>query len=69
VPVVWVTAQAEGAVRHVRKVGFKGELLGDYKEYARWLGKRYGSRVWGEFFCNVMVLFIRVMLLSIRGSS
>ena len=41
-PVVWVTAQAEGAVRHVREVGFKGELSGDYKEYARWLGKRHG---------------------------
>lgn len=69
VPIVRATAEVEGAVWIVRKVGFQGALSGDYKEYARWLGKRHGSRVWGEFFSNAMVLFIKMMLLVKGGSS
>jgi hypothetical protein len=33
VPIVRVTTELEGAVRFIREVRFKGELLGDYKEY------------------------------------
>jgi hypothetical protein len=68
VPIVRVTVALEGAVGFVREVGFEGELLGDYKEYAYWLGKRHGSRVWREFFSNAMVLFVRMLLLFKGGS-
>jgi hypothetical protein len=69
VPIVRATVELEGAIGIVREVGFEGELSGDYKEYAGWLGRRHGSRVWGEFFSNAMVLFIRIMLLFKGGSS
>ena len=69
VPVVRATAELEGATWIVRKVGFQGELSGDYKEYGQWLGKRHISRVWGEFFSNAMVLFIKMMLVVKGGSS
>ena len=69
VPIVRATAELEGADKIIREAGFKGELLGDYREYARWLGKRHGSRVWGEFFSNAMVLLIRIILLVTRGGN
>lgn len=46
----------------VQEMGFRGEVGGDWRAYAVWLGKRYQARVWGEYFSNAMVLAIRVVL-------
>lgn len=52
-----------GGARMVRQCGYAGELGGDWKEYAQWLGKWHQSRVWGEYFSNAMVVAIQVALL------
>jgi hypothetical protein len=63
VPMARVTAAVqEGGVELVRRCGYEGELGGDWREYAGWLGKRHRVRVWGEYFSNAMVVAIRVAL-------
>ena len=63
VPLARVAACEEGGGAFiVRQCGYAGELGGDRKEYARWLGLRHRSRVWGEYFSNAMVVAIRVAL-------
>ena len=56
------TGLAEG-IEVICRLGYTGELGGDFGEYGRWLGKRHRARVWGEYFSNVMVVGMRVMLL------
>jgi superfamily II DNA or RNA helicase len=68
IPVVRTAVMLAEGIEIVRRVGYKGELSGDFREYARWLAKRHGSRVWGEFFSNAMVVFIRVILWLESGS-
>jgi hypothetical protein len=63
VPLARAVAGCEEGAQIVRKCGYKGELGGDWREYAGWLGRRYHQRVWGEYFSNVMVLTIKVALL------
>jgi superfamily II DNA helicase RecQ len=62
VPVARAAAEDEAGIDIIRQCGYKGELGGEWKEYAGWLGKRHNQRVWGEFFSNVMVVAIRVLL-------
>lgn len=61
-PVVRTAVMLVEGIEIVRRAGYRGELGGDFQEYASWLGKRHGSRVWGEFFSNAMVVLIRVIL-------
>jgi superfamily II DNA helicase RecQ len=61
IPVARAAAGLGGGIRMIREAGFRGELDGDYREYAIWLGKRHIRRVWGEFFSNAMVIAIRVI--------
>jgi superfamily II DNA helicase RecQ len=62
VPLARAVAEHEAGVQIIRQCGFRGELGGDWKGYAEWLGKRHWQRVWGEYFSNVMVVAIRVIL-------
>lgn len=62
VPLARAVAEDEAGVEIIRQCGYRGELGGEWREYAGWLGKRHNQRVWGEFFSNVMVVAIRVLL-------
>jgi hypothetical protein len=46
----------------IKGCGYEGELGGDWREYAEWLGKRHRERVWGEYFSNAMVVSISVIV-------
>lgn len=61
-PVVRSAIAIQQGVDIIQEVGFTGDLSGNLTEYARWLGQRYGSRVWGEVFSNAMVVCIRLIL-------
>jgi len=69
VPLARAVAELEAGVEIIRQCGYRGELGGDWKEYAGWLGKRHRQRVWGEYFSNVMVVAIRVVLFERRYNS
>ncbi len=69
VPLARAAAEVEGGVEIVRQCGYRGELGGEWKEYAGWLGKRHHQRVWGEFFSNVMVVAIRILLFCKENST
>ena len=62
VPLARAAGALEAGVEMIRACGYTGELGGDWKEYAVWLGKRHRVRVWGEYFSNVLVVAIRMML-------
>jgi hypothetical protein len=72
VPLARAAAEVEEGAQIVRRCGYRGELGGDWKEYAAWLGRRHNRRVWGEYFSNVMVVAIRIALfchVTIAGGS
>jgi superfamily II DNA helicase RecQ len=69
VPLARVTAEQEAGSRIIRQCGYRGQLGGNWKEYAGWLGKRHQMRVWGEYFSNAMVVTIRVILFWKRYTS
>lgn len=62
VPLARAAAEVETGVKIIRKCGYRGDLGGDWNEYAGWLSKRHEVRVWDEreLFSNVMVVAIRV---------
>ena len=67
VPLARVAAAEDaGGTFLIRQCGYRGELGGDWTEYARWLGKRHPRRVWGEYFSNAFVVAIRVALFCQR---
>ena len=68
VPIVRAAVGVLEGIEVIREVGYAGELGGDFKEYAQWLGRRHGSRVWGHFFSNAMVVCIQIIL-RFTGSS
>ena len=45
----------------LNKVGFRGNL-GDWGEYARWLGLRHERRIWGELMSNATALMIELIV-------
>jgi hypothetical protein len=62
VPLARAAAEVKTGVKIIRKCGYRGDLGGDWNEYAGWLSKRHEVRVWDEreLFSNVMVVAIRV---------
>jgi hypothetical protein len=45
----------------LNKVGFRGNL-GNWGEYARWLGLRHERRIWGELTSNATALMIELIV-------
>ena len=66
---VRAAAGVEMGIQIIRQCGYRGELGGEWKEYAVWLGKRHRQRVWGEYFSNAMVVAIQVILFERRYNS
>jgi len=62
VPLVRAAAGQEKGMQMIRQCGYGGQFGGEWKEYAEWLGRRHRVRVWGEYFSNVMVVAIRIIL-------
>lgn len=48
----------------IRRAGFKGDLDGDLKEYARWLGWRHRLRIWEELMSNAMAVVLEFVIWS-----
>ena len=62
VPLVRAAVELEKGMQMIRQCGYEGEVGGEWKEYAEWLGRRHRARVWGEHFSNAMVVAVRVIL-------
>ena len=50
----------EEVFKVVRQVGFEGEFR-DWGRYSKWLGRRHGSRIWGEWMSNGTVVMMKII--------
>jgi hypothetical protein len=64
VAVVRAAVEEPEYARLVRRLGYKGSVGGrrGLDEYAAWLGKRHGRRLWGRVVSNGMAVMARVIV-------
>ena len=66
IPLARAVAELEMGAQIIRECGYEGQFGLNWQEYAAWLGKRHRQRVWGQYFSNVMVVAIRIILFERR---